>query len=75
MDRCLQGKEKVPTVMLEAIIDHHLLFWHLFFGMPGANNDLNILDCLPLFKHPEGMAPKVTFQINNKEYDMGILPY
>ncbi len=56
-----QGKERVPTVTLEAIVDHHLWFWHLFFGMPGANNDINILDCSPLFKqHLEGTSPKVT---------------
>jgi hypothetical protein len=78
MENCLiawrgayQGKEKVPTVALEAIFDHHLWFWHLFFGMPGANNNLNILDFLPIYKqHLEGMTPKVTFQINNKKYDM-----
>jgi len=66
-----QGKERVPTVALEAIVDHRLWFWHLFFGMPGANNDLNILDCSPLFKqHLEGTAPKVTFTVNNNKYDM-----
>ncbi len=45
-----QGKERVQTVALEAIVDHRLWFWHLFFGMPGANTDLNILDCSPLLK-------------------------
>jgi hypothetical protein len=39
--------------------------------MPGANNDLNILYCLPLFKqHLKGTAPKVTFTVNNNYYDM-----
>jgi hypothetical protein len=67
-----QGKEKVPTIALEAIVDHRLWFWHLFFGMPGANNDLNILDCSPLFKqHMDGTAPKVRFTVNNNNYDMG----
>ena len=67
-----QGKEKVPTIALEAIVDDRLWFWHLFFGMPGANNDLNILDCSPLFKqHMDGTAPKVRFTVNNNNCDMG----
>ena len=66
-----QGKERVPTIALEAVVDHRLWFWHIFFGMPGANNDLNILDCSPLFRqHLEGTAPKVTFTVNNNNYDM-----
>jgi len=39
-----QGKEDVPTVALEAVVDHQVWFWHAWFGMPGLNNDLNILD-------------------------------
>jgi hypothetical protein len=39
--------------------------------MPGDNNDLNILDCSSLCKqHQEGTALKVTFTVNNKNYDM-----
>jgi hypothetical protein len=41
--------------------------------MPGANNDLNILDCSPLFKQHllvEGTVPKVTFTVANSNYDM-----
>ncbi len=53
-------------------MDRQLLFWHLFFGMPGANTDSNILDCSPLFRqHMDGTAPKVRFTINNKNYNMG----
>jgi hypothetical protein len=40
--------------------------------MPGANNDLKILDCSPLFKqHMDRTAPKLHFRVNNKNYDMG----
>ncbi len=45
-----QWKEKVLTIALEVIVDHWLWFWHLYFAMPGAKNDLSILDCSPLFK-------------------------
>jgi len=40
-----QGKDGVATVALEAAVDCRLWFWHAWFGMPGANNNLNILDC------------------------------
>jgi hypothetical protein len=69
-----QGKEKVPTVVLEAIMYHRLWFWHLFFSMPGANNDFNILDCSPLFnQHMDGTAPKVRFTVVIRI--MTLLPY
>jgi len=43
-----QGKEGRPTVILEAIADTYGRIWHCFFGMPGANNDINVLDNSPL---------------------------
>ncbi len=59
LEGCLPRKEKVPIIVLEAIVDHRLWFWHLLFGMPGAKNDLNILDCSLLFKqHMDRTAPK-----------------
>lgn len=39
-----QGKEGCPTLILEAVCDQKLRIWHAFFGMPGSNNDLNVLD-------------------------------
>ena len=67
-----QGKEKKPTIALEAVVDSRLYFWHAFFGVPGANNDLNILDCSPLFQAIlSGTAPEVTFICNEKVYKMG----
>jgi hypothetical protein len=67
-----QGKERVPTVTLKAIVNHRIWFWHLFFGMPGAsNNDPNMLDCSTLFRqHLEGTAPKITFRVKYNNNDM-----
>ena len=45
-----QGKDGVATVALEAAVDCRLWFWHAWFGIPGANNDLNILDRSPFFR-------------------------
>ena len=43
-----QGKEKRPTIVLEAMCDYHLYFWHASYGYCGTLNDLNILAMLPL---------------------------
>ena len=66
-----QGKEKAPTVILEAIASHDLHIWHAFFGTPGVCNNINVLDHLPLFDCLiQGKAPPAKVTINNREYDM-----
>lgn len=66
------GKEKEPTIVLEAVADYDGWFWHLFFGMPGSCNDINVLDRSPLFSDlVEGRAPPVVYQINRRQYSMG----
>jgi len=37
-----QGKEGVPSLVLEAMADYNLWIWHAVFGFAGALNDLNI---------------------------------
>ena len=44
------GKEKEPTLILEAVASYDLWIWHSFFGLPGALNDLNVLDQSPIFQ-------------------------
>ena len=63
--RSYQGKKQgVMTIALEAAVDCRLWFWYAWLGMPGANNDLNILDCLPIFHDlSAGRTPKVHFAI------------
>jgi hypothetical protein len=39
-----KGKEKRPTVVLEAVADQRLWIGHVFFGTAGALNDINVLD-------------------------------
>nr|GEV76913.1 protein ALP1-like [Tanacetum cinerariifolium] len=41
--------KKYPTIMLEAVASQDLWIWHAFFGVAGANNDINVLDNSPLF--------------------------
>jgi hypothetical protein len=44
------GKEKEPTIVLEAIATHNLWIWHAFFGLPGTLNDITVLDRSPIFR-------------------------
>ncbi|GJU41165.1 ALP1-like protein isoform X1 [Tanacetum coccineum] len=44
-----RGDKKYPTIMLEAVASQDLWIWHAFYGLAGANNDINILDNSPLF--------------------------
>ena len=43
------GHHKEPTLVLEAVADQDLWIWHMFFGMPGSNNDINILQRSDVF--------------------------
>ena len=66
------GKEKEPTLVLEAVASYDLWIWHAFFGMPGSHNDINILDRSPLFSNlSKGSAPTAKYTVNNREYNMG----
>jgi hypothetical protein len=68
----VQGSQKGCNVILEAVATHDLRIWHSFFGMPGSNNDINILQCSPIFyKLIEGHAPPVDFVINGRHYNKG----
>jgi Plant transposon protein len=40
----LSGKEGTPCLRMEVVCDLDLWIWHFQFGLPGAYNDLNILD-------------------------------
>ena len=63
-----QGKEKFSTVVLEAIADHNLWFWHAVFGFVGSCNDINILDVSPLHQQfLDGSHSKIDFKFTIDE--------
>ncbi|XP_019184650.1 PREDICTED: uncharacterized protein LOC109179606 [Ipomoea nil] len=43
------GRSREPTIVLEAIADYELWTWHAHFGLPGSNNDINVLEASHLF--------------------------
>ena len=61
-----------PTIILEAVASKDLWIWHAYFGLPGSHNDLNVLARSPLFSRlVAGDAPRVSYEVNNREYTMG----
>ncbi|XP_062112486.1 uncharacterized protein LOC133823646 [Humulus lupulus] len=67
-----RGGHGRPTIMLEAIASQNLWIWHAFFGVPGSNNDLNVLNQSPIFTDIlQEQAPRVEFTINGTQYNKG----
>ncbi|KAL9307221.1 putative harbinger transposase-derived protein [Arabidopsis thaliana] len=66
------GRSRSPTIILEAVADYDLWIWHAYFGLPGSNNDINVLEASHLFANlAEGTAPPASYVINEKPYNMG----
>jgi hypothetical protein len=64
-----KGKEKKPTVVLEAVANQRLWIWHCFFGTAGALNDINVLQKSSLFEPTiEGTTWDVEFTVQNQKY-------
>ncbi|CAH9093912.1 unnamed protein product [Cuscuta epithymum] len=38
------GRSGSPAIILEAVADYDLWIWHSYFGIPGSNNDVNVLE-------------------------------
>ncbi|GJV97691.1 ribonuclease H-like domain-containing protein [Tanacetum coccineum] len=67
-----RGDKKYPTIMLEAVASQDLWIWHAFFGVAGANNDINVLDNSPLFDDLlDDKAPVAPYVVNGVEFENG----
>jgi hypothetical protein len=64
-----QGKEKKPTIVLEAICDYHMWFWHASYGYAGTLNDLNVLNLSPF------LDALLDGRFATLERDSGVVPY
>ncbi|KAG1463551.1 hypothetical protein G6F56_005256 [Rhizopus delemar] len=65
------GKEKQPTLVLEIVAFQYLWIWHAFFGLPGSQSDINVLDTSPIFSWiTEENAPSTAFEVNGRQYDL-----
>jgi hypothetical protein len=66
-----RGDHGVPTIILEAVVSHDRWIWHAFFGVPGSNNDINVLNQSHLIiEQLRGEAPKVEYSINGTQYNL-----
>ena len=49
---------------------------HVFFGLPGSLNDINILDQSPIFQELyEDWAPACEYVVNGRKYNIGYFSY
>jgi hypothetical protein len=65
------GKEKEPTIVLEAVATHNLWIWHTFFGLPGTLNDITVLNRSPIFQQlQDGRGPSVQYTVNGNKYNL-----
>nr|GEX39858.1 hypothetical protein [Tanacetum cinerariifolium] len=63
---------KHQTLMLEAVADQKLWIWHAYFGVPGANNDLNVLYGSSLSDDElADTSPECSFVVNGHTYRQG----
>ncbi|KAL7474858.1 hypothetical protein ACHAW6_000799 [Cyclotella cf. meneghiniana] len=68
-------KEHKPSIVLEAIVDHHT-FWHASYGYAGSMNDMNIFNVSPfkdnlmngVFNLREDLSGVVPYKIGDEEF-------
>eukprot|EP00644_Phytophthora_capsici_P011368 jgi/Phyca11/49034/gw1.37.263.1 len=69
-----KGREKKPTVVLEAIASGDLWIWHADFGTAGSNNDINVLQRSSFLRRLlHGEIPRVTYKLGKTERDLPFL--
>ena len=69
-----QDRDGNRSIVLEAVADQELWIWHAFFGLPGGNNHLNVLDRSPLVNdllHQH--YDQLDFTINGNSYQRAYL--
>ncbi|XP_076912276.1 uncharacterized protein LOC143570529 [Bidens hawaiensis] len=67
-----RGDHDGPTVILEAAASFDLWIWHVFFGKPGANNDVAVINASPIFDRlTDGVSPDISFSTNDVNYEYG----
>ena len=63
------GHHRIPSLVLEVVASQDLWIWHAYFGVPGSNNDRNVLDSSPIFDDLiRGKAPDAPFHVLGHPY-------
>ena len=64
-----KDREKKNSIISKAIEDQSLWIWHAFFGLPGGDNDINILDRSSLIANfLEGHCQDMNSEVNGHRY-------
>jgi hypothetical protein len=64
-----QDKDKNRSIILEAVADQSLWFWHAFFGLSRGNNNINVMDRSPLIANLlKGEGHNMSFSVNGHVY-------
>ncbi|KAJ9543663.1 hypothetical protein OSB04_023370 [Centaurea solstitialis] len=67
-----RGDHAGPTVILEAVASYDEWIWHAFFGVPGATNDIIVVNQSPVFNDLfKDKAPDSSFVANGTHYNHG----
>jgi len=64
-----KGRYSSPSIVLEAVADYNLWFWHLSYGHCGCLNDINILNRSPLFNM------MLDGTLHELEKEAGVVPF
>ncbi|KAE8883390.1 hypothetical protein PF010_g26926 [Phytophthora fragariae] len=66
-----QDRDGNSSVIMEAVATKDLWIWHHSLGIPGSNNDINVLDRSPLIVNwLGGHAPNYEFTLNGHDFKM-----
>ena len=72
--RSYRDHKHTPTIILEDVASYDTWIWKSYFGIPGSNNNLNVLARYNVFEDLlHGRTPPVNYEINNNQNNMGIL--
>ena len=65
-----QGRSGKPSIILEAVGDCHRRVVHFFWGVPGAQNDINVLRSSRLIdKFLTGEYPSMDFELGGEKFN------
>eukprot|EP00918_Siedleckia_nematoides_P039555 GHVU01086039.1.p1 GENE.GHVU01086039.1~~GHVU01086039.1.p1 ORF type:complete len:436 (+),score=47.89 GHVU01086039.1:157-1464(+) len=69
-----QDRGGTRSMIMEAVATEDLWIWHAFIGMPGSNNDLNVMHRSPLLHNMlQGSFPSVEYTVNGNRYSCAYL--
>ena len=67
-----RGDQDYPSIILEAACSQDLWVWHAFFGIPGSNNDINVINQSHIFDDViKGTGAETSFTVSGVEYRRG----